>query len=78
MLLLPNEPHRSPLAEGIAQANRIITIAVEFVVLPVAGWWLDGRFGTAPFGVMIGLVLGLVVGTLHLMRLSRRGGPTPS
>jgi F0F1-type ATP synthase assembly protein I len=34
------------------------------------GYWLDGRFETAPWGLVIGVVLGLVGGLYNLVRQS--------
>ncbi len=43
---------------------------------PVLGWlgghWLDGRFHTAPWIAMAGLLLGIVAGFRELVRLSMR------
>ena len=34
------------------------------------GWWVDRRFETSPWGVIIGVVLGLVGGMYNLIRSS--------
>lgn len=34
------------------------------------GWWLDGRYGWSPWGVVIGAALGLIGGTYNLIRQS--------
>lgn len=34
------------------------------------GYWIDRRYGTAPWGVLIGVVLGLVGGLYNLVRQS--------
>jgi ATP synthase protein I len=34
------------------------------------GYWLDGRFGTSPWGLLIGLFVGLVGGLFNLVRQS--------
>ncbi|HHY22141.1 MAG TPA: AtpZ/AtpI family protein [Bacilli bacterium] len=36
------------------------------------GNWLDGRFGTKPFMLIIGLLLGLATGVYGLIRLLRK------
>lgn len=38
--------------------------------LALAGYWIDGRFGTAPWGILGGVVLGLVGGLYNLVRES--------
>jgi len=43
------------------------------VVLTFLGAWLDGRFGSGSSGFTIGgAVLGLVVGTINMLRLASR------
>lgn len=36
----------------------------------LVGYWIDRHFGTAPWGLLIGLGLGLVGGTYNLIRSS--------
>jgi F0F1-type ATP synthase assembly protein I len=38
--------------------------------LALIGYWVDGRFGTRPWGVVIGAILGLVGGLYNLIRES--------
>jgi F0F1-type ATP synthase assembly protein I len=33
-----------------------------------AGWWVDKRFGCAPWGVVSGGVLGTAVGTYYMLK----------
>lgn len=35
----------------------------------LAGWWLDGKFATAPWLAVVGVLLGSVVGFWNLWRL---------
>lgn len=37
-------------------------------VLTLVGWWVDGRFGSAPWGTLAGAMLGLVGGLYNLVR----------
>ena len=34
------------------------------------GHWIDGRFGTSPWGILVGVALGLVGGLYNLVRES--------
>ena len=34
------------------------------------GYWIDGRFGTTPWGMLCGVVIGLVGGLYNLVRES--------
>jgi hypothetical protein len=68
---------------GYEWVQRIISIALEMVLPALLGHWLDGRWGTEPWLVSCGAVLGFAVAMWHLINLagtSRRGpggrGPT--
>ena len=39
--------------------------------LALIGYWIDGRFGTTPWGMLGGVVIGLVGGLFNLVRESR-------
>ena len=49
-------------------------IGVEFAGvtagLALVGYWIDGRFGTSPWGLLGGVVIGLVGGLYNLVRES--------
>ncbi len=38
--------------------------------LALAGYWVDGHFGTRPWGFVIGVVIGIVGGLYNLVRES--------
>ena len=38
--------------------------------LALVGYWVDGRFGTRPWGTVIGVVIGIVGGLYNLVRES--------
>jgi F0F1-type ATP synthase assembly protein I len=38
--------------------------------LALLGYWIDGRFGTAPWGIVGGVVIGLVGGLYNMVRES--------
>ena len=38
--------------------------------LALLGYWIDGRYGTAPWGILGGVVIGLVGGLYNLVRES--------
>jgi F0F1-type ATP synthase assembly protein I len=38
--------------------------------LALAGYWVDGKFGTKPWGILVGVVIGLVGGLYNLIRES--------
>jgi F0F1-type ATP synthase assembly protein I len=66
-------PPQTPLSIGVAWASRVTSLALEFVLPTLAGWWIDGRLGTRPWGLMAGATLGFVVGLIHLLQIARGG-----
>ena len=38
--------------------------------LALVGYWIDGRFGTKPWGIVAGVVIGLVGGLYNMVRES--------
>lgn len=40
----------------------------ELGLMAALGWWLDGKFGTAPWLMVAGSALGLTVAMSHLIR----------
>jgi len=48
------------------------SIGVEFAAavagFTLLGWWIDGHYGTGPWGLVVGAALGLVGGMYNLIR----------
>lgn len=63
----PSEAYKA--ASGYASAFTFIATVLAF---GAAGWGVDWYLGTGPWGVIIGLTLGLVGGTVKLMREMNR------
>ena len=38
--------------------------------LALVGYWIDGKFGTAPWGILVGVLIGLVGGLYNLIKQS--------
>jgi len=68
---LPASEPQSPLSAGLTWASRLSTLGVEFSAPPLVGYYLDQKLGTAPLGILLGMVLGFVVGMLHILRFAR-------
>lgn len=65
-----------------------LTLAVSVGLFAYGGLWLDARFGTRPWCLLLCVGLGIVGGILHLIRVlapemwpfgksPRNGGPPP-
>lgn len=53
-------------------AGLAFQFGTEIIAGLLLGWGVDAFFGTGPWGVMIGTIAGILVGTLHLVRQSIR------
>ena len=38
--------------------------------LALLGYWIDGRYGTTPWGILVGVIIGIVGGLYNLVRES--------
>ena len=66
---MTNLPHGKP-----PPWMRLAGVGVEYAAavagLGLIGWWIDQRWQTKPWGVLIGATLGLIGGTYNLIRSS--------
>ena len=61
---------RSAFAQAMTLSSMIISVAMEMVLPGLAAWyWIDRRLGTKFVFLLLGLVLGVVGGMIHLVRL---------
>jgi ATP synthase protein I len=65
-----------PPYEGLRSAGLLLTIPTILIVAPLVGFfignWLDRRFNTSPWLVILGLILGFVAAGRETYRLYRR------
>ena len=61
------------MAVAMQWVSRITTVSLEMVLPAALGYWLDGRWGTTPWLVSVGAVLGFTVGIRHLLEMTRAG-----
>jgi F0F1-type ATP synthase assembly protein I len=73
-----SEPPQTPLALGLAWASRVTSLALEFVLPTLAGWWLDGKLGSRPVGMIAGAAVGFLIGMLHLLQIARNAPRPPT
>jgi F0F1-type ATP synthase assembly protein I len=52
-------------------ASRATSLGLEFALPALAGFWLDGRFGTSPWIALVGALLGFAAGMTHLLRIAK-------
>jgi hypothetical protein len=64
---------RSPLSVGIEWSARVSTLGFEFGIPALLGHFLDQKLGTNPVGLLVGMVLGFVVGMMHILRIAKDG-----
>lgn len=59
------------MAQAMAWSSRVTTIALEMVVPPVVGHWLDQKLGTWALFVSLGAIFGMTAGLLHLIQMTK-------
>jgi F0F1-type ATP synthase assembly protein I len=69
---------RPPMVVGMYWAQQITAIAIEMAAPAWLGHWLDDRWGTEPWLVAVGALLGMSAALWHLMAIARRSGPGSS
>ncbi|HWY86304.1 MAG TPA: AtpZ/AtpI family protein [Gemmataceae bacterium] len=69
----PQEPNRHQLGTYFALAQ----VGLEMVIPIGLGWWVDERMGSGPWLLVLGVVLGFVLGIVHLVVFARRDDPKP-
>ena len=57
------------MAAASRWVSQITSIALEMALPVGAGYWLDRRWGTSPWFVLVGAALGLFTATASLMQL---------
>ena len=67
----------TPRPEGYWRTvGELGTLGLSFVIAIVlgtaAGWWVDGRLNSAPWGILVGFVLGFAAAILNVVRITRR------
>lgn len=61
---------RSALAQAMTLSSIVFSVVMEMVLPGLAGWYfLDRRLGTKIVFLVLGLVVGVVGGMIHLVRM---------
>ena len=61
---------RPPLVDAMQWVSQITTISLEMSLPPGLGYWLDQKWDTGPWLVIVGAVLGFTVAMKHLLVLT--------
>jgi F0F1-type ATP synthase assembly protein I len=68
---MAGDDRRSPLSVGLVWSARASMLGVEFALPVFLGHYIDLRLGTSPIALFVGMILGFVVGMMHLLRIAR-------
>ena len=68
---MSGQPNRGgpPLVEAMQWVSKITTVSLEMVLPAALGFWLDQKWGTDPWLVVLGAVLGFTVSMMHLLQM---------
>lgn len=66
----PPDDRRPPMVVAMQMVSRITTVSLIMVLPAVAGHWCDGKWGTGPWLVSAGAILGMTAGMYHLLQFT--------
>jgi F0F1-type ATP synthase assembly protein I len=72
-----DERERSARRQGVAYQGALEAVFAILIAVGI-GYWADGRFGTAPWLLLLGFVIGFASFVLRLVRLGRQLQAFPS
>ena len=63
----------SPSQSGaLRQIAPLLGLGIQLALLVLlgigAGYWIDGRYGSSPWGIVCGGIVGIAVGLYHFLR----------
>lgn len=73
----PSDGDRLSIARGMMWATQISTLGLEIALPALGGYWLDQSWGTKPWLLIAGAMLGILVFSFSVIRLSREWGRKP-
>ena len=74
---MPRQDSEPPMAVASRWVSEIINIALQFCLPAGAGFWLDDRWGTSPWLVVLGACLGFFIAGTSFAQLIKRLAPPP-
>ena len=60
------------MAIGMGWASVILGLSVQMAVPPLIGYWIDQRLGTRLVFLLLGVMLGVALGTLGFLRIAKQ------
>jgi F0F1-type ATP synthase assembly protein I len=60
---------RSPIAIGMGWASMIMAVSAQMIAPPLVGYWIDQRLGTKLVFLLAGVLLGVAMGTMGMLRI---------
>jgi len=66
-----DRPRPEPFAAAMEWVAKITTVGLEMALPAIGGGWLDRRLGTS-YWALLGVVVGVAVGLLHLLQMTRQ------
>ena len=70
----PGKPRQSTMQQLGPYLGLGFQLVAATVAFGALGYWLDGRFGTSPWMLVIGLVLGAAGGMISFIRTALKAG----
>ncbi len=71
------QPRKPPLVVGLEIASLVTSAALQLAIPPAVGIYIDRRWDCHPWGLIVGVLLGMagfVSSLRHLMRRLERSG----
>jgi ATP synthase protein I len=76
-MVAPRQDSEPPVVTASRWVSRITTISLEMALPAGFGYWLDTRWGTTPWLVLVGAGLGLFTAAMSLKQLIQQASPPP-
>jgi len=70
-VIVPSNNGRPPMVVAMQWVSRITTISFMMLIPAGIGYWLDDVWGTSPWVLIVGVVLGMCIGMKQLLDIAR-------
>ncbi|MEO5931422.1 MAG: AtpZ/AtpI family protein [Candidatus Kapaibacterium sp.] len=69
------KPRTSTMQDLAPYMGMGLQLAAAMTLFGALGWWLDKTFGTSPWLLVVGMLLGATGGMINIIRISTRKNP---